>query len=770
MNNIQLSIELDSSGAVRSINTLNNALAKTTKEGVSGFKRMSAAMSSYVGFLGAMATTRAFSAISNGLSEAVRASIAYEKSIAEINTLLPKHEKLTKKTTNAILDLAGAYGKDANEQAKAYYQIVSAGVKGTAEQLNFLAVANEAAIAGLTDTATAADVLTSSVNAYASSGLTAKQASDALFIAVREGKTTFGELASSIGFVAPIAQSAGVSFNELAGATAYLTKSGLKTENAVTGLKAILTAVIKPSKDAAEAAKLLGIDFSTSAIKAKGFTGFLKELADKTGGSEKALSKLIPNVRGLGPILNIVNGDMQDFNRIMGETKKAAGATNEAYKIMANTAGQKLAVQTQKLKNELMGLTDEVIVPMVIGFRGAVKVVTKFFALFKNTNTETEAEKISRLTRESKYLAEQLKIAQRDYKAQSENASTWWGKIVGNPKEAAKKVNDIRGKLVTVQNELVEIQKKKEAEALAVKQEANAKTLEEEKKKQEALLAAKKEAAAKEAEAKLEAKQLEFDLLAELDAANKQVELDAKEMQVLALNNADNERLKYLQDMLGKETALKELARIKDIKSEEKRKNALMKLSIKAKEQEKASLLDLRKFEDMTNKQKVEAQKQTLQTIATLSQSNNTALFLIGKAASLALAGINVAEGVTKALAAYPPPWNFAAAAAVGAAGAIQIGKIASQPKPSFAEGGIVEGGSYVNDRLTANVNAGEMVLNKRQQTNLFNSINSGGTSGGGGTTININGDILGDDGTIDKIIDGINDAIELRNKQLVTA
>lgn len=58
-----------------------------------------------------------------------------------------------------------------------------------------------------------------------------------------------------------------------------------------------------------------------------------------------------------------------------------------------------------------------------------------------------------------------------------------------------------------------------------------------------------------------------------------------------------------------------------------------------------------------------------------------SSVFGESKAFAIAQAIINTAEGVTRALAAYPPPFNFAAAAAVGAAGAAQIAAIKSTTK-----------------------------------------------------------------------------------------
>lgn len=50
-----------------------------------------------------------------------------------------------------------------------------------------------------------------------------------------------------------------------------------------------------------------------------------------------------------------------------------------------------------------------------------------------------------------------------------------------------------------------------------------------------------------------------------------------------------------------------------------------------------------------------------------------------------------------------------------------------------FADGGIIEGSSYHGDRIVARLNAGEMVLNRKQQANLFRALDNGIASNAGG-------------------------------------
>jgi hypothetical protein len=76
---------------------------------------------------------------------------------------------------------------------------------------------------------------------------------------------------------------------------------------------------------------------------------------------------------------------------------------------------------------------------------------------------------------------------------------------------------------------------------------------------------------------------------------------------------------------------------------------------------------------------------------------HNKAAFQAAKAFNIANAIMNTYMGATKALATYPPPFNFIGAAAVVAAGLAQVATIRSQQYSGRAVGGPVSGGqSYI--------------------------------------------------------------------------
>ena len=143
------------------------------------------------------------------------------------------------------------------------------------------------------------------------------------------------------------------------------------------------------------------------------------------------------------------------------------------------------------------------------------------------------------------------------------------------------------------------------------------------------------------------------------------------------------------------------------------------------------------KQEEQANAQRVADRRSTLNTLTGLTRSSNSALFNIGKAAAIATATIDGQVAVQKALASAPPPFNFALAALVGAATADTISRIASQKKPSFQEGGIVPGNSFSGDNVSAQVNSGEVILNRQQQAETLFAIANG--AGGEGRVIQNN-------------------------------
>ena len=112
----------------------------------------------------------------------------------------------------------------------------------------------------------------------------------------------------------------------------------------------------------------------------------------------------------------------------------------------------------------------------------------------------------------------------------------------------------------------------------------------------------------------------------------------------------------------------------------------------------------------------------------------------LAKATAMLEAVVNTAAAVTKLLA------TPALAVAAGIAGAVQVGVIASEPIPAYAEGGMLPYNGQAQ-LFMANERGQESILNAKATANLgeqgVNALNRG-QSVGNSLTINIQGDIVG--------------------------
>lgn len=274
----------------------------------------------------------------------------YEKSLAEVNTLLSDTDSLIG-YKKGVEELSSTFAVDRTATAKALYQVISAGASNAAEATTILTEANKLALGGVTDVTTAADGLTTVLNAYGIEAQNSHQASDAFFVAMKAGKTTVGELAANIGTVAPLAKTMGLSLDETLASVSALTKGGISTSEAMTQVRGILAAIVKPSEKAQKAAARLGIDFSTTALKTKGLSKFMAELQERVGGNQDDMAKLFGRVEALGGVLALTGEQADSFNSILEQMKSKSGAADAAVEKMRNTLDFKWNLIVTEVKN-----------------------------------------------------------------------------------------------------------------------------------------------------------------------------------------------------------------------------------------------------------------------------------------------------------------------------------------------------------------------------------------------------------------------------------
>lgn len=371
-------IEIDSKQAVGALRRFARETTKNlrasgarftafVKQNEQGFKRLGQAVTAFG--LGVVAA----------FGMAVKTAVDFERAMRNVNAIARLSEKAFEQTNEEVIRMAQEVGAAPKVLAEGLYDIVSSGFQA-ADAMKVLAAAARAGVAGLSDTATAAKAITAILNAYAMTADDATRVSDILFKTVERGVITFGLLATNLGQIISIGAQAKVPIEELTAAIATMTRSGVQAEEATTSLGQVMLSFIKPTDQAKDAAKDLGIDLSATALATDGLIGSIVKMAEalgtsgdelddmvkagtateeimalvakRAGTTTERMAELFPNVRALRGALVLASGGAKEVAEDLKAMGEAGGATAAAFKEMAKS----FAVQWAKLKATIQGL------------------------------------------------------------------------------------------------------------------------------------------------------------------------------------------------------------------------------------------------------------------------------------------------------------------------------------------------------------------------------------------------------------------------------
>lgn len=322
----------------------NTGLYKSRREAIGIIKAMADEITSFDVFGGlGLSASVAFARAAKGSYDFQK---EFQRNMMEVATISDIVTNNMAAYMNRILDLTKRIPIDANDAAKALYQIISAGHDGE-EGMKILEASAKGAIGGITDTATAADTITSLINAYKMSANDAEHISDMLFTTVRLGKTTFGELGQSIAQVAPIAAAYGVEMEQVLAAVATLTKQGTPTAQAMTQIRAAIVGVSKYLGD--------------GAYEGRTFQEALELVRQKADGSEAKLREFIPEIEAVNGLLGLTGKNAQEASEHLSEMGNSVGASNSAYGKMKEAGENQLKLFQNNIKAFLAPLGKDIL-------------------------------------------------------------------------------------------------------------------------------------------------------------------------------------------------------------------------------------------------------------------------------------------------------------------------------------------------------------------------------------------------------------------------
>jgi TP901 family phage tail tape measure protein len=302
----------------------------------------------------------------SGLAAAFGVGFALTKVIADVKELDTNLRRLgtvggnvaaLDKGLGALSDRLGGVANKA-ELAAASYQALSAGFTETGANLRVVEAATKAAVGGMVDVTAATEVTTKVLNAYNMSGDQATKVTDSIAKSIEYGVVQWSDYTSQLGRVASISAVAGVSLDEINAFIAAATKNSATAEIAFTGLGATLSNMLKPTKESADAAKALGINWNLSGIRGEGFESLMGKLGKAMQENPVLANQMVGGQEAVRGAFAAAAKGGKDYAMILEGLGGAADKTDADFQTMKGSLENTLKALDTSFKNlsEALGI------------------------------------------------------------------------------------------------------------------------------------------------------------------------------------------------------------------------------------------------------------------------------------------------------------------------------------------------------------------------------------------------------------------------------
>ncbi|MDE6153173.1 MAG: phage tail tape measure protein [Muribaculaceae bacterium] len=243
---LSITIKFDSNGQTMlgkltiSAKELQSAMRKVHAQNASTFRDLTTGIS---------AAMVSLSGLTDGISQLAAPYNAFDQAMRRANTMAQKSGEEFEALRNQVKDLAGSYGIAREEIANGLYETISNGVSED-NWMTFLEQSARSSIGGIADLGEVVKVTSTVIKNYGLSWEDAGHIQDMIQLTAKNGVTSFEQLAQALPRVTTNAAKLGISTAGFMASFSTLTGVTGNTNEVSTQLTAVLTALVKSSREA----------------------------------------------------------------------------------------------------------------------------------------------------------------------------------------------------------------------------------------------------------------------------------------------------------------------------------------------------------------------------------------------------------------------------------------------------------------------------------------------------------------------------------------
>ena len=313
-----------------------------------------------------------------GIFDAVKGYADFEEEMSAVKAISGATADEFQKLNEKAIQMGADTKFSALESAQAFKYMGMAGWK-TNEMIGGIAGIMNLAAASGEDLAMTSDIVTDSLSAF---GLQAKDSAmfaDVLAAAATNSNTNVALMGQTFKYAAPVAGALGFSVQDTALAVGLMANQGIKGSEAGTALRAMMTRLVKPTKESGEAMDILGLNILDANGKMKPFRDIIADIREGmkklSPDSKAAVAGMLAGQEAMSGLLALVNSPYEDFDKLAGAIDNSSGAAERMAKIrMDNLKGD-----LEQLSGDWDSFTTKLMGGSIGGFRDIVQGIDNWF-------------------------------------------------------------------------------------------------------------------------------------------------------------------------------------------------------------------------------------------------------------------------------------------------------------------------------------------------------------------------------------------------------
>ncbi|MBO1515057.1 phage tail tape measure protein [Metabacillus bambusae] len=276
-------------------------------------------------------------AVAAGIGSSVKVAVDFEAQMSRVKAISGATDEEFKKLEASALELGASTSKSASEVAIAFEDMAAKGFNAN-EIMAAMPGVIAAAEASGSDLALTADVVSSALNGFQLEASEASRIADILAKTANISAASMDDMGYAFKYVSPVANTLGISIEEVSAAIGIMTNAGIDGSSAGTALRAALLALNNPANEQEEIMKKLGFSMRDRNGEAKDLSEIFADLTEVTKDMTDAekvatIAKLVGTEASSGMIA-VMEGGVDQLNEFTDALENSSGASKDAADIM----------------------------------------------------------------------------------------------------------------------------------------------------------------------------------------------------------------------------------------------------------------------------------------------------------------------------------------------------------------------------------------------------------------------------------------------------